>query len=305
MKERNVTCGKKTWASLLGAAVLLASCSDGLGDYDATGTFDADEVLVSSEVSGAILRLDVSEGDQLKQGQVVGLIDSVQLFLQKQQLEANIKALEASRPDVASQLAPLEEQLSKQLQEKTRVENLLKAEAATTKQLDDINSAILVLEKQLEAQRTALDQSRAGTDAQVAAMQAQVAQLDDRLGKCHLAAPMSGTVLAKYAHTGELTSAGHPLFKLADMEHVYLKAYVTSVQLADIRLGQTVQVRADFGNEQYRQYEGQITWISDKSEFTPKNITTSDDRANMVYAIKVAVENDGYLKLGMYGDVKF
>lgn len=305
MKERNVTCGKKTWASLLGAAVLLASCSDGLGDYDATGTFDADEVLVSSEVSGAILRLDVSEGDQLKQGQVVGLIDSVQLFLQKQQLEANIKALEASRPDVASQLAPLEEQLSKQLQEKTRVENLLKAEAATTKQLDDINSAILVLEKQLEAQRTALDQSRAGTDAQVAAMQAQVAQLDDRLGKCHLAAPMSGTVLAKYAHTGELTSAGRPLFKLADMEHVYLKAYVTSVQLADIRLGQTVQVRADFGNEQYRQYEGQITWISDKSEFTPKNITTSDDRANMVYAIKVAVENDGYLKLGMYGDVKF
>lgn len=305
MKERNVTCGKKTWASLLGAAVLLASCSDGLGDYDATGTFDADEVLVSSEVSGAILRFDVSEGDQLKQGQVVGLIDSVQLFLQKQQLEANIKALEASRPDVASQLAPLEEQLSKQLQEKTRVENLLKAEAATTKQLDDINSAILVLEKQLEAQRTALDQSRAGTDAQVAAMQAQVAQLDDRLGKCHLAAPMSGTVLAKYAHTGELTSAGRPLFKLADMEHVYLKAYVTSVQLADIRLGQTVQVRADFGNEQYRQYEGQITWISDKSEFTPKNITTSDDRANMVYAIKVAVENDGYLKLGMYGDVKF
>ena len=285
--------------------MLLASCSDGLGDYDATGTFDADEVLVSSEVSGAILRLDVSEGDQLKQGQVVGLIDSVQLFLQKQQLEANIKALEASRPDVASQLAPLEEQLSKQLQEKTRVENLLKAEAATTKQLDDINSAILVLEKQLEAQRTALDQSRAGTDAQVAAMQAQVAQLDDRLGKCHLAAPMSGTVLAKYAHTGELTSAGRPLFKLADMEHVYLKAYVTSVQLADIRLGQTVQVRADFGNEQYRQYEGQITWISDKSEFTPKNITTSDDRANMVYAIKVAVENDGYLKLGMYGDVKF
>ena len=135
MKERNVTCGKKTWASLLGAAVLLASCSDGLGDYDATGTFDADEVLVSSEVSGAILRFDVSEGDQLKQGQVVGLIDSVQLFLQKQQLEANIKALEASRPDVASQLAPLEEQLSKQLQEKTRVENLLKAEAATTKQM--------------------------------------------------------------------------------------------------------------------------------------------------------------------------
>ncbi len=305
MKERNVTCGKKTWASLLGAAVLLASCSDGLGDYDATGTFDADEVLVSSEVSGAILRFDVSEGDQLKQGQVVGLIDSVQLFLQKQQLEANIKALEASRPDVASQLAPLEEQLSKQLQEKTRVENLLKAEAATTKQLDDINSAILVLEKQLEAQRTALDQSRAGTDAQVAAMQAQVAQLDDRLGKCHLAAPMSGTVLAKYAHTGELTSAGRPLFKLADMEHVYLKVYVTSTQLGDIRLGQEVQVRADFGDEQYRHYDGRIIWISDKSEFTPKNIYTSDDRANMVYAVKVAVPNDGYLKLGMYGDVKF
>lgn len=305
MKERNVTCGKKTWASLLGAAVLLASCSDGLGDYDATGTFDADEVLVSSEVSGAILRLDVSEGDQLKQGQVVGLIDSVQLFLQKQQLEANIKALEASRPDVASQLAPLEEQLSKQLQEKTRVENLLKAEAATTKQLDDINSAILVLEKQLEAERTALDQGIASADAQAAGMRLQIDQLNDRLAKCRLKAPAAGTVLAKYARAGELTSAGRPLFKLADMEHVYLKVYVTSTQLGDIRLGQEVQVRADFGDEQYRHYDGRIIWISDKSEFTPKNIYTSDDRANMVYAVKVAVPNDGYLKLGMYGDVKF
>lgn len=305
MKGTYGTYRKRIGFGMLSIALVFASCSDSLNDYDATGTFDADEIVVSSEVAGAILKLDVSEGETLAQGQTIGLIDSVQLFLQKQQLEANILAVEAGRPNIESQLAPLEEQLKKQQQEKQRVENLLKAEAATTKQLDDINSAILVLQKQLAAQRIALGNAQTSADAQTTAMRSQIAQLNDRLAKCHITAPINGTVLAQYAHTGELTSAGRPLFKLADMEHVYLKAYVTSQQLADIRLGQAVQVRADFGNKEYRSYDGKITWISDKSEFTPKNITTSDDRANMVYAIKVAVRNDGYLKLGMYGEVKF
>ncbi len=305
MKGKKDKLAKGAWLGLLVAAIVPTSCSDNLGDYDATGTFDTEEILVSSEVSGAILRLDVQEGDKLAAGQEVGLIDSLQLYLQKRQLEESIKAVEANRPDVATRLAPVEEQLAKQRQEKERVEKLLKAEAASTKQLDDINSAILILEKQLEAERTALDQGIASADAQAAGMRLQIDQLNDRLAKCRLKAPAAGTVLAKYARAGELTSAGRPLFKLADMEHVYLKVYVTSTQLADIRLGQEVQVRADFGDEQYRHYDGRIIWISDKSEFTPKNIYTSDDRANMVYAVKVAVPNDGYLKLGMYGDVKF
>ncbi len=285
--------------------IVSVSCSDNLGDYDATGTFDAEEILVSSEVAGAIVRLDVTEGDKLEQGQEVGLVDTLQLYLQRQQLKENIRALKTSLPDVSTRLAPIEEQLAKQRQEKTRVENLLKVEAATAKQLDDISSAIVVLEKQLEAERTALNKSIAGAEAQIAATELQIMQLDDRLAKCRLKAPAAGTVLSKYARAGELTAAGHPLFKLADMEHVYLKSYVTSLQLAEIRLGQEAKVRADFGEGEYRHYDGKVIHISDKSEFTPKNIYTSSDRANMVYAVKIAVENDGYLKLGMYGDVKF
>lgn len=291
--------------SLLLFGGTLFSCSDSNGGYDATGTFDATEITVSGEVAGAVLELNIMEGDKLTKGQQVGLIDSLQLHLQKQQLLQNMEAIEANRPSVDTQLAPLEEQLAKQRQEKARVENLLKAEAATGKQLDDINSAILILEKQIEAQRNSLNNAVVASNAQIAALKTQIAQLDDRLSKCRIIAPADGTVLAKYTQAGELTSAGRPLMKIADMDHIYLKAYIISSQLADIKLGQPVKVRADFGGEVYREYEGKITWISDKSEFTPKNITTSDDRANMVYAIKISVPNDGYLKLGMYGEVKF
>jgi len=284
---------------------LFFSCSRNDTDYDAIGTFNATEIIVSSEVTGLILQFDITEGDKLTKGRQVGLIDSLQLHLQKQQLVQNIKAIEANRPVISTQLAPLKEQLVKQHEEKTRIENLLKAEAATQKQLDDINSSILVLEKQIRAQENSLGNAVAASDAQKSALEIQIVQLNDRLAKCCIISPIDGVVLSKYMQAGELISAGRPLMKIADMDNIHLKAYVTSSQLADIKLGQAVKVRADFGGGNYRNYDGKINWISDKSEFTPKNITTSDDRANMVYAIKISVQNDGYLKLGMYGGVNF
>lgn len=284
---------------------LLVGCTGKSGKQDATGTFQATEVILSGEVAGTLLTFQATEGDALEKGQQIGQIDSIQFFLQKQQLEQHILALEASRPIVSIQLAPIEEQLAKQQREKQRVENLLKSDAATTKELDDINSAIQVLEKQLEAQKNTLNKSVATIEAQIGGLKAQIEQLEDRLRKCVIVSPISGTVLAKYAQEGELCSAGRPLLKIADMNEVHLKAYVTSDQLIDIRLGQEVDVKADFGGGNARDYKGKITWISEKSEFTPKNITTSDERANMVYAMKIAVQNDGYLKLGMYGEVNF
>lgn len=295
----------KKIAFFISIIIFLSACSNGNNNYDATGTFDAVEILISSEVAGSILEFNVNEGDKLSENQQVGLIDTIQLHLQKLQLLQNIEAIEANRPAVSTQLAPLKEQLVKQQTEKKRIENLLKAEAATQKQLDDINSAIVVLEKQISAQENSLNNSVSGSDAQISALKIQVAQLDDRLAKCRIASPIDGIVLSKYAHKGELTSAGRPLMKIADMDNIFLKAYLTSSQLTNIKLGQEVKVRADFGGGNYRDYNGKITWISDKSEFTPKNITTSDDRANMVYATKISVQNDGYLKLGMYGEVKF
>ncbi len=283
---------KTTSAALLAAVTLLAAggCAGDRNQYDATGNFEATEVVVSSEVNGRILEFPISEGSPVHSGEQVGLIDSTQLHLQRLQVESNILALESSRPDIGEQLAPLEEQLAKQQRERQRVENLMKADVTTEKQLDDITSAITVLEKQL--------------DAQIAAARAQAGQLEEQLAKCRICSPIEGTVLAKYAQAGELAVAGKPLMKVADVNNIHLKAYLVSSQLPQVKLGQKVKVYADFGGDEKREYEGTVTWISDRSEFTPKNIVTSDDRANMVYAIKIAVPNDGYLKIGMYGGIK-
>ena len=285
---------KTTSAALLAAVTLLAAggCAGDRNQYDATGNFEATEVVVSSEVNGRILEFPISEGSPVHSGEQVGLIDSTQLHLQRLQVESNILALESSRP-------PLEEQLAKQQRERQRVENLMKADVTTEKQLDDITSAITVLEKQLDAQRSALGNSLKSIDAQIAAARAQAGQLEEQLAKCRICSPIEGTVLAKYAQ-----AAGKPLMKVADVNNIHLKAYLVSSQLPQVKLGQKVKVYADFGGDEKREYEGTVTWISDRSEFTPKNIVTSDDRANMVYAIKIAVPNDGYLKIGMYGGIK-
>ena len=285
--------------------LITAACGSGMHDYDATGTFETTEVLVSSEVSGKLLWLDVEEGTVLEAGQQVGVVDTVQLYLRKKQLEASVKSVEGQLPDILKQVAALKEEIATAEREKRRVESLLKAGAANQKQLDDAQAHLEVLQKQLVAQGSTLLNSRESLTWQSSSVGVQVAQVEDQLMKCHITSPIAGTVLAKYAEAGELATMGKPLFKVADMEQMYIRAYITSEQLSQVKLGQKVTVFSDYGNDERKEYPGVVTWISDRSEFTPKTILTKDERANLVYAVKVAVKNDGYLKIGMYGGVVF
>lgn len=281
------------------------SCGKKQHYFDATGTFEATEVTVSSEVAGRILSFDVSEGREVAAGESVGIIDTVQLYLTKLQLMKNISSVRSNRPDVGKQIAAIVEQISKQKKERTRVENLLKADAATQKQLDDVLSAISVLESQLAALQSSLQNNISSVDAQSSAIEIQIAQIDDKLSKCVISSPITGVVLAKYAEAGELAVTAKPLFKVADTKRLFLRAYLTLPQLKDVELGRQVKVFADFGGDNRREYEGRISWISTKSEFTPRNIQAKDERENLVYAVKVAIENDGYVKIGMYGELVF
>lgn len=277
------------------------SCGRDSEMHDASGTFEATEIIVSSEVGGKILELNISEGDSVEGGAVVGQIDTIQLYLKKRQLLATVRALEARRPELRKQIAAIEEQISVQMREKERIERLLKADAATGKQLDDINSSISILKKQLEAQRSSLTNTSGGITEDAAALMIQAEQLNDQLQRSRITSPIKGSILAKYAEAGEVTAPGKPLFKVADMNDIQLKAYITSDLLTKIKPGQSVKVFSDFGEDESREYEGKVIWISDKAEFTPKTIQTRSERANLVYAVKIAVKNDGYLKIGMYG----
>lgn len=298
MKSRN----------LLGLCSLLAlfsACGNGAPKYDVTGTFETTEVLVSAEASGRLLYFDIEEGMLLKAGEEVGVVDTVQLYLKKLQLEASIKSVEEQRPDILKQVAATKEQISAAQRERNRVANLLKVGAANQKQLDDAEDQLEVLRKQLVAQNSTLSNSHQSLTWQSSSVGIQVAQVEDQLKKCHIASPITGTVLAKYAEAGELTAMGTPLFKVADTEQMYLRAYITSEQLSQVKLGQKVTVLSDYGTDEHKQYPGVVTWISDTSEFTPKTILTKNERANLVYAVKIAVHNDGLLKIGMYGGVEF
>lgn len=298
MKSRN----------LLGLCSLLAlfsACGSGAPKYDATGTFETTEVLVSAEASGRLLYFDIEEGMLLKAGEEVGVVDTVQLYLKKLQLEASLKSVEEQRPDILKQVAATKEQISAAQRERNRVANLLKVGAANQKQLDDAEDQLEVLRKQLVAQNSTLSNSHQSLTWQSSSVGIQVAQVEDQLKKCHITSPITGTVLAKYAEAGELTAMGTPLFKVADTEQMYLRAYITSEQLSQVKLGQKVTVFSDYGTDEHKQYPGVVTWISDTSEFTPKTILTKNERANLVYAVKIAVHNDGLLKIGMYGGVEF
>lgn len=284
---------------------LLSACGGRTTGYDATGTFETTEVLVSAEASGKLLFFDVEEGTRLSSGAEVGLIDTVQLYLKRLQLQASMKSVESQRPDVNKQIAATRQQITTAQREKRRVENLLKAGAANQKQLDDWDAQIALLERQLAAQMSSLQNSTNSLTEQSSSVAIQVAQVQDQLAKCHIASPINGTVLAKYAEAGELAAVGKPLFKVADVDHMYLRAYITSGQLSQVKLGDRVTVFSDYGGNERKEYPGVVTWISDRSEFTPKTILTKEERANLVYAVKIRVENDGLLKIGMYGGVKF
>jgi len=287
------------------AFLFLVSCHSNKDVSDASGTFEATEVIVSAQATGPILAFNIEEGQDLKAGANLGFIDTIQLDLRKKQLQASIQAAQTRKPDVEVQVAALEQQIATAGTEKHRLENLVKANAANQKQLDDLNAQIEVLNKQLIATRTTLESSSSGINKESSALKIQVDQINDQLRRSYISSPIDGTVLVKYAETGELAVQGRSLFKVADMTQMILRVYVTADQLAKVKLGQTVDVNAELGTSENKAYKGTVTWISGKSEFTPKTIQTRDERANLVYAVKVAVKNDGILKIGMYGGIHF
>ena len=309
---------KKSFLLALMSSAFLMSCNNDGSEFDASGTFEADETIVSSEMPGKIMTLNIEEGMHLIKDSIVGMVDAANISLQQQQVEATISALNEKTANVNPQVELLQNQLAVQqsqldnlLHERTRTENLIKADAATTKQLDDINSQIDVVKKSMTVtqQQIAVKKNDIATQnrsilSEAEPLRKRVAQLQDQQQRANIVNPVTGTVIAKYAEAGEVTSSGKALYKIADLSELNLRAYITGVQLPMIKLGQQVKVMIDQGAKKYKEYTGTIVWISDKAEFTPKTIQTKEERANLVYAIKVKVKNDGFLKIGMYGEVK-
>ena len=286
-------------------ALLLTACANTTKEYDATGTFEATETTVFAEQSGALLIFGVSEGDKLVQGQEIGLVDTTQIWLKMKQLGAAKQVYQSQKPDMQKQIAATRQQLAKAQQEQRRYKELVADGAAPSKMLDDATSQVQVLQRQLDAQVSSLNTQLSTLNSQMAATDVQVSQLRDQLRRCHVVSPIGGTVLEKYVEQGEFVTTGKPLLKLADTEHMFIRAYVTSAQLQSVKVGQKVRVFADYGDGQKKEYEGTVSWISSRSEFTPKTILTDNERADLVYAVKIAIKNDGYAKIGMYGEVKF
>src|SRR5574338_387231 len=296
---------KLTLISSLALSVFLLSCSNGNGDFDATGTFESEEVIVSAEATGKLIFFNIEEGMNLKKDQIAAVVDTTQLYLKKRQLESTIKSVLVTQPDIPTQLASIKEQIITAEREKNRIDNLVKTNAATSKQLDDINSQLEVLNKQYDAARSSLTITKQGIISQTLPLKTQVEQIQDQINKSITKNPVDGTVLTRYAMQNEVTSNGKALYKIADLSTMTLRAYINGEQLSQIKLGQKVKVFVDNGEGNQKELSGEIYWISSKAEFTPKTIQTKDERANLVYAIKVKVINDGYLKIGMYGEVKF
>ena len=289
----------------IGLAMVLASCGDKEQKNDATGVFEATETTIAAEQSGTLMAFDVCEGDEIAAGKEVGLIDTTQIWLKIKQMGATKQVYQSQKPDMEVQIAVTRQQLDKAKQEQQRYKELVSDGAAPSKMLDDATSQVELLEKQLKAQVSTLNTQLSTLNSQLSTTDVQVSQLMDQLRKCHVIAPVKGTVLEKYVEKGEFVAISKPLFKMADTKSMFIRAYVTSAQLKNIRVGQKAKVFADYGNGQKKEYEGVVSWISSRSEFTPKTILTDDERADQVYALKVAVKNDGYIKIGMYGEVQF
>lgn len=289
---------------ILSLGVLALSCNSGGDEADATGSFEAIETIVSAEASGKIIRLDVAEGGELKAGQIVGMIDSTQLYLSKLQLLQSQRAILSGRPDTKVQLEALQRELAVAVSDMKRIENLVKGEVASQKQLDDANARVTLIQSRIDAQRSVLNATTTSLNEQAQTVAVQLAQVEEQLRKCKIICPVNGTVLTTYANVFEMTATGKPLFKIADLSEIELKAYITQDQFAQLKVGQAVSVLADDADDKMKSYPGTVSWINSKAEFTPKTIQTKNERANLVYAIKVRVKNDGLLKIGMYGEVK-
>lgn len=301
--QQRIAIGKNIVVLFIGA--LIGACSNGGNTYDATGNFEADETIVASEAAGKIVMLNLEEGQQVKANETVGYVDTLQLHLKKKQLDYTIRAVLTKQPNITVQLATLEDQIKTTKKEKERFEKLLKEDAATQKQVDDLSAQLTFLQRQHDALASSLTTTSQSLKSETLPLTAQVEQLEDQIRKSAITNPINGVVLVKYAQANEVTAPGKALYKVADLSNITLRAYITGDQLSQVKLGQNVSVLVDDANQEYKTYEGSITWVADKAEFTPKTIQTKAERANLVYAIKINVKNDGYLKIGMYGEVKF
>lgn len=289
--------------SILILSFLSFSCSNNEKKADAYGNFETKEIIVSAEVNGKIIELNLEEGDKIEAGRIIGYIDTIQLHLKRKQLLSAMNALRAKTQDVQAQLDVLIQKKSNIIREKERLEKLLNDNAATQKQYDDISGELLAIEKQIIATRKQLETTNRGIVSEIGPLEVQVEQINDQIEKSKIVSPISGTILNKYVEEGELAAYGKPLFKVADIENMILKAFISGSQLASVKIGDKVNVLIDDEKVGSFAYEGTIIWISDKSEFTPKIIQTKEDRVNLVYAIKVAVKNDGKIKIGMPGEM--
>lgn len=305
MKSKNLHQMKNTIYLAIFMALFISSCTNHEDANDASGVFEAIEVIVSSESNGKIIQFQISEGEEVAKNQEIGMIDSTQLHLSKLLLLANKEAILSGKPDVKSQVDATQKEIDRLLQDKKRIEKLLAGDVATQKQLDDVNAQINILNARLIAQKKSLHTSVDAINQNSHVVDAQIAQIKDQMSKCKISSPIDGVVLVKYAEEGELTGIGKPLFKVADLSEMILRAYITADQLEYITLGQEVEVSAEYGQEGIKKYQGIVNWISGKAEFTPKTIQTQDERANLVYAVKIRVPNDGFIKIGMYGGVNF
>lgn len=291
--------------ALMLSAIALSSCGKDEITYDAAGSFEAVETVISSEATGRILSLSIEEGDKLKAGDVIGYVDSIGVNLMKQQMHAQTQAILSNKPDISKQVAIFEQQLQNLENEKARITRLVAAEAATKKMLDEVNYQIDVLKKQIEATNSTLERTTNSITMQTTPINVQIKQIQNQLSKYTLINPIDGVVLTKYAEVNEVTTVGKPLYKIANLSEMKLKAYVSANQLSEMKLGQQVKVRIYNGEESYKEYSGVIEKIANQAEFTPKTIQTKNERQNLVYAIKISVKNDGFLKIGMYGEVYF
>ncbi len=295
----------KTLSAFVIIGFALSSCVNSKDNMDASGSFEAEETIISAEAAGVIEQFNLEEGQNLVQGQIIGYIDSTQLYLKKKQLNEQVEALMTKKPQITVQLTALNEQLKTVQKEQTRYTNLVNADAAPRKQLDDLNAQAIVIKSQIEAQKSTLNISTEGINKDANPVYVQIEQIEDQLSKCIITNPVNGTVLTKYVQQNEMASPGKPLYKIADLSVIILRVYITGNQLPLVKLNQMVKVLTDDGNGGFKEAEGMITWISNKAEFTPKTIQTKEERANLVYAVKVTVKNDGGYKIGMYGEIKF
>lgn len=279
--------------------ITLSACNSDNSKADAYGNFEAVETIISSEANGKLISFNISDGDVLNSDDVVGLVDTIQLHYQRQQALSKMAVVQSKFSNVLAQVDVINEQILILEKEKARVENLLKSKAATQKQLDDIVGQISVLNKQMMTVKT----QNSSIFAEIESVESSLDIIDEQIARSVITNPVEGTVLEKYVEPFEIVSVGKPLYKIADLSLMNIRAYISGEQLDNFKIGQKVNVEIDANSDSNHTYEGTVVWIASEAEFTPKIIQTKEERVSLVYAIKVKVINDGKIKIGMPGEV--